>query len=391
VRIAVVYDCVFPLSTGGGERQYAAFARRFAEAGHAVTYLTRRQWTGSPPDVRGVAVQAIAGPAELYDGAGNRRLIPALGFALSIFGHFLVRRRRYDAVLVSALPAVNIPAVRAALLGRRTVICADFLEVWRPQQWVDYAGPVAGRIARQLQRLAVLLAPLASCHSAMNGARLRAEGLRTAPVISPGLIEHVEAAEPVTTAIDPPIVVFAGRMIPDKRVHTIPAAIAWARTELPSLRARLFGDGQQRASVLAEVARLGLQDVVELPGFVDEGELMSALRGASCLINPSRREGYGIVVVEAGAAGTPVILVQALDNASVELVTAGVNGVVAADIEPDTLGRAIVDVVKAGAPLRASTYAWYAAAVKTKTMAAAADGILTAIEARLRPRSRMST
>jgi glycosyltransferase involved in cell wall biosynthesis len=391
VRIAVIYDCLFPVSTGGGERQYAAFARRFAEAGHDVKYLTRRQWATHPPKVRGVDVEAIAGSAELHDDAGNRRLGPAVWFALRIFGHLLLRRGRYDAVLVSALPALNVPALRLALLGRPVVICVDFLEVWRPQQWVDYAGPVAGRIARQLQRLAVVLAPLASCHSAMNGARLRAEGLRTSPIVSPGLIETTNPAEPVLTAIEPPTVVFAGRMIPDKRVDTIPAAIGWARRDLPTLRARLLGDGQQRPTVQREVDRLGLQDVIDLPGFVDEAELTRTLRAASCLINPSQREGYGIVVVEANALGTPAILVEAPDNASIELISPGVNGVVAASTDSAVLGRAIVDVVTAGAALRASTYAWYADAVQTKTMSAAADGILAAMEARRRQRSIVDT
>lgn len=391
VRIAVIYDCLFPVSTGGGERQYAAFARRFAEAGHDVKYLTRRQWATHPPKVRGVDVEAIAGSAELHDDAGNRRLGPAVWFALRIFGHLLLRRGRYDAVLVSALPALNVPALRLALLGRPVVICVDFLEVWRPQQWVDYAGPVAGRIARQLQRLAVVLAPLASCHSAMNGARLRAEGLRTSPIVSPGLIETTNPAEPVLTAIEPPTVVFAGRMIPDKRVDTIPAAIGWARRDLPTLRARLLGDGQQRPTVQREVDRLGLQDVIDLPGFVDEAELTRTLRAASCLINPSQREGYGIVVVEANALGTPAILVEAPDNASIELISPGVNGVVAASTDSAVLGRAIVDVVTAGAALRASTYAWYADAVQTRTMSAAADGILAAMEARRRQRSIVDT
>lgn len=382
MHIAVVYDCLFPTTTGGGERQYSAFARRFAEQGHQVSYLTRRQWTGpTPPDLPGVDVHAIAGPVDLYDAEGNRRLLPALGFALSIGWHFLRHRRRYDAVLVSALPALNVPALRAALLGRRTVICVDFLEVWRPQQWLDYSGPIAGRLARQLQRLAVLLSPLASCASAMNAHRLSAEGLRSAPIIFPGLIEEKDAADPVLTPIDPPTVVYAGRMIPDKQVDVIPAAVAWARRDIPELRARLLGDGQQRRKVVDEITRFGLGNAIDVPGFVDSDELVRTLRYASCLVNPSRREGYGIVVVEAAAAGTPAVLVQAPDNASVELIDPGVNGLVAASTEPQILGRAIVDVVRAGSALRTSTYAWYREAVRTKTMTAAADGILRALEA----------
>ena len=42
MHIAVAYDCLFPFSKGGGEKQYRVFAEEFAAAGHQVTYLTRQ-------------------------------------------------------------------------------------------------------------------------------------------------------------------------------------------------------------------------------------------------------------------------------------------------------------------------------------------------------------
>ena len=45
-----------------------------------------------------------------------------------------------------------------------------------------------------------------------------------------------------------------------------------------------------------------------------------AIRRASCLLLPSRREGYGLVILEASAVGTPSIVVRAPDNAAVELI-----------------------------------------------------------------------
>ena len=342
MHIAVVYDCFFPHSTGGGERQYRAFAEHFAGRGHRVTYLTRRQWDGEAPTVPGVEVVAIAPAAQLYDEQGNRRLLPALGFALAVLRHLLRNGSGYDAALVSALPSLNVLAARLALVGRRTVLCSDFLEVWRPEQWVEYSGPVVGRVARLLQHVAVRLSLLASCHSQMNARRLVAEGLRTAPVVSPGLIHDDIRADPAAAAAQPPTVVYLGRMIPDKQVVAVPAAVAAARAEVPDLRAVLIGDGEQRAAVQAEVARLGLADVVDVPGRLSDEEVHRALRSAACLVNPSRREGYGIVVVEACAVGTPVVLVEAPDNASLELVTPGVNGAIAPTAGAQDLGRAIV-------------------------------------------------
>ncbi len=50
------------------------------------------------------------------------------------------------------------------------------------------------------------------------------------------------------------------------------------------------------------------------------------MRRALCLLLPSRREGYGLVVVEAAARGTPSVVVAGEDNAAIELIEEGVNG-----------------------------------------------------------------
>lgn len=382
MRVALVYDCLFPLTTGGGERQYRLFAEAYAAAGHDVAYLTRLQWEGTdPPDVPGVAVVPISGASELYDAHGHRRTGPALRFAAGAFRHLLRHRRDYDAVVVSALPVLNVFAVRAALLGARVPVCADFLEVWRPDQWRQYSGPLLGVVASVLQRLAVRASPWASCHSRMNAERLTAQGLRRSPIVSPGLIDAGMSAVAELEPPAPPLVLFVGRHIPDKHVEAIPAALAHARTLIPDLRAVIVGEGPTTTATRAEVTRLGLEDAVDLPGFVSQEELDSLLRGAACLVNPSQREGYGLVVVEACAAGTPVVLVDAPDNASLELVTAGVNGFVAPSLDPQHLGGAIVAAVRGGGDIRRSTRSWFEEAVRTHTAQAAALAILERITA----------
>lgn len=375
----MAFDCFYPLSTGGGERQYRLFAEAFVDQGWQVDYLTRRQWTGPAPEVAGVQVVAVSGATRLYDEHGTRRPAASLVFAFGLFRHLVRHRRSYDAVLVSALPTLNVLAARAALVGTRTAFCSDFLEVWRPAQWREYSGPVVGRVASALQRLAVRVSPWVSAHSAMNTERLRAEGARREPVRSPGLIHGTDHIAFVAVPADPPTVVFAGRHIPDKRVEAIPAAIQFARQRVPSLRAVLLGDGPSRDSVRTAVHALGLDDVVELPGFVSQAELEATVGTAAVLVNPSRREGYGLVVVEACAAGTPVVLVRAEDNASTELVEDGVNGYVAASTDAAELGAALVRAVEGGAALRRSARDWFEQAARTRTAEAAARAILTAL------------
>ena len=53
------------------------------------------------------------------------------------------------------------------------------------------------------------------------------------------------------------------------------------------------------------MSREGLEEIVDVPGFVPAEQVEQALASALCLVLPSRREGYGLVVVEAASTGTP--------------------------------------------------------------------------------------
>ena len=166
----------------------------------------------------------------------------------------------------------------------------------------------------------------------------------------------MEASEPAPAE---PMVVFAGRLIPEKQATAIVPAVALARERVPELRATIFGDGPEREALLRLIDESGLDGAVQAPGFV-AGELVEdAVKRALCFVFPSRREGYGLVVVEAAAVGTPTVVVDAPDNAAVELVEDGVNGFVAKSAKPEELSEAILRVHSAGFALRESTADWF--------------------------------
>ncbi len=377
--VAVAYDCLFPYSTGGGERQYRAFADELGRAHLDVDYLTAVQWDAETPREDLFRIVPVTGRLSLYSDGGVRRIPAALRFAAGLFGALVRRRRRYAAVIVSGLPIFNVFAARLALLGSGTKLVVDYLEVWHRRQWVEYAGAVTGTIAWALQRAAIAVTPLATCHSQLSASRLRREGLRRPPLVSPGLIDGaVEVAAPASAA-HPPYVLYAGRHIPDKRVETLPAAVAAAREHVPDLRLVVLGTGPSSEAVRAEVRRVGGEEWTDFPGFVSDAELDGLLHGAVALANPSRREGYGLVVVEANAHGTPVVLVADEGNAATELIDDGVNGVVSPTTRPADLARAIRDVVDGGDDLRRTARAWYDTALDTRTIRRTVEGILSAL------------
>jgi glycosyltransferase involved in cell wall biosynthesis len=125
------------------------------------------------------------------------------------------------------------------------------------------------------------------------------------------------------------------------------------------LRAEIFGDGPERPNVLELIAAKGLDGTVDAPGFVDGDVVDRALDRALCLVLPSSREGYGLVVLESLSRGTPAVVVRDEDNAASEFIEDGENGFVAPSASADDLARAIVQVHEGGDALRRSTLAWF--------------------------------
>jgi glycosyltransferase involved in cell wall biosynthesis len=136
--------------------------------------------------------------------------------------------------------------------------------------------------------------------------------------------------------------------------------MAIAATRIEGLRGEFLGDGPERGALHAAIAEHGLTGVVSAPGFADADTLDAEMRRALCLLLPSRREGYGLVVVEAGARGTPSVVVAGEDNAATELIIEGVNGTVALRSDPQSLADAIVRVHEAGLEMRQRTVGWFA-------------------------------
>jgi glycosyltransferase involved in cell wall biosynthesis len=357
VRVCIVYDCLYPYTIGGAERWYRNLAERLAANGHDVTFLTRRQWDGEA-DVPGVRIVAVTPRMDLYARSGRRRLLPPIVFGLGVRRH-LRRSAHYDVVHTASFPYFSLLAAGAARKHGRFRLFVDWHEVWTPEYWREYLGRFGGAIGWHVQRACLRLLQRAFCFSRLHEARLREYGVKADVTRLEG--QYIGDSEVAAVRPARDVVVFAGRHIPDKRVPALVPALAQARREIPSLRGEIYGDGPERSQVLKTIAEHGLGGVVEAPGFVGAAVLEEAVASALCLVLPSRREGYGLVVVEAAARGVPVVVVTGPDNAAVELVEEGVNGAVAASAEPRELAAAIVRVHSAGAPLRESAAAWFRA------------------------------
>ena len=249
MRICIVYDCLFPWTVGGAERWYRNLAERLAADGHEVTYLTRLQWDiGDEPQIPGVQVVAVSRADDLY-GPGRQ---PADRAAAAL------RPRR------PAAPAAPWDGVRRRAHGVLPVL----LGARRGGGAAARRLPARRRLARGLERELLARVPRRPSAGASGYAvqrrcvRVRhtrvlllapargAAASRRACAATPTLLDGLYAGRPDSRR-EPreaePLVVFAGRHIPEKRVPAVVAAIARARARGLDVRGLILGDGPERA------------------------------------------------------------------------------------------------------------------------------------------------
>lgn len=340
-RVAFVYDHLWPHTIGGAERWYAAIAGEMARDGSPVT-LVSRSFPGAdsaaPPGVEVVGL-----------GRGGRLRFPA-----ALAGHLLRHGHRYSVVHVCSFPqGLAILAARLGLIPhRRTALVADWHEVLSAADWRERRGRLGAALGRLLQRLATRSGDAAVTFSRLHAGRL---GSRATVIPEfPPLSALPEAAGPGGRE---PLVIFAGRLVPQKRAHLLPAVVAELRRHDPSWHGVVYGDGPERARVERAAAELA-DGAVEVAGFAGEDELRRAMLRARALVLPTTREGFGLVVIEAAAHGLPAVLVEEPDNAAVELLEGGEAGVVCSSAEPAELAAAVLQL--AGDPsAHARARAWF--------------------------------
>ena len=308
MRVCLVYDCLFPHTVGGAERWYRNLAERLAADGHEVTYLTLRQWPrGADPGVPGVRVVAV--------GPRLRPLHGARGGAGS-------GRRSCSGSGCSRTSCATRATTTSSTPPRSpTSAC------WRRARCGGAGATARGRLVRAVDARVLARLPRArSAAGSAGGCSERARGSRSTRSASRACTRSASRARACVGEVTVLRGQYVGRCSPCSRAlchgaasSSSPAATSrrsacrrscrpsrCARETAPELRAEIYGDGPERERVLALVREHGLEGVVAVPGLRRARPRRRARCGARlCLVLPSRREGYGLVVVEACAVGHP--------------------------------------------------------------------------------------
>jgi glycogen(starch) synthase len=140
-----------------------------------------------------------------------------------------------------------------------------------------------------------------------------------------------------------PLVLSWGRVQFEKGFQVLARAMATVRTRVPDVHCTIAGRGSYQPELQAQIDVEGVSDIVHIAGFVTDAELRELTQRAGCVVIPSLYEPFGLVALEALAAGAPLIVAHT--GGLAELIDGTDAGMTFEPGRPDDLARCIERVL----------------------------------------------
>jgi len=343
MRLALVYDAVYPWVRGGGEAHNDELARRLVARGHEVHLVGMRWWPGPARIEReGVVLHGVSPAMALYQGQGRRRVAPPVAFGLAASA--FLARHRFDLVDVCAFPYFAALGVRGIAALRPLAWNVTWFEVWGTY-WRQYLGRL-GVVGEQVERVVAQACPFNVAHSPMTAARLRA--------LVPGVqVEMIPSGTEVLAPSPLPRRVagrigWCGRAVDFKNLGLLLDALALLPAALPwSLE--VVADGPALESWKAHAHVRGLSGRVRWHGFLPtRGELHQLLSTCELFVQTSLREGMGKTSIEAAGLGCALVCVEHPDVATTGFLRDGRSALVVPAGQPAAMAAVLARALEDG-------------------------------------------
>jgi glycosyltransferase involved in cell wall biosynthesis len=321
MKIACVYDVVYPYVIGGVQKRNWEIATRLARKGHDVTLFGMKHWEGDAVFFRdGVRLWGVCPPMKLFV-AERRSVREAISFAWRVLPPLM--QERYDIVEVANFPYFPCFSSRFASAIRRSRFIITWHEIW-DNYWYEYLGKKGafGKLTEQIVAKSPHQPVAISQHTKKALEKLGRKGALIVPCGAD--IRLIDSAPSSTKSAD---IIFVGRLTPQKNVGLLIRAVNRIKEKGKNASCLIIGDGPDNVFLHSLVQELGLTANVRFLARVETDiEVFSYMKGSGVLVHPSTREGFGTVIVEANACGIPVVTVRHPLNAAQDLVVDGQNG-----------------------------------------------------------------
>jgi len=317
---------------GGTENQALLLCKSLIKRGVDVSVLTR-QVNGLPDyaDVQGVPV---ARAIRVVD----RGKLFGVTYFLSCLYFLFVHRRKFDLVHCHILHGFHSMAsvLLRKIFRKKVIIKVASTGVLSDLVMLRQSlfGAYMLRFLRGADRLVAL------CSQAV--AEARAHGFPEDRIVSiPNGVDASRFKPLLSREHSRKKIVYAGSLTATKGVDVLIDAFAGLHQEHALLRLDIFGDGPLRERLQEKAAQLGLSEEIRFYGAVSGIE--RHLDSSCIFVQPSMVEGMSNVILEAMAAGLPVVATRV--GAAPDMIKDGVNGLLVDAGKPDQIRDAVVRIV----------------------------------------------
>lgn len=317
MKIAIIYDVIYPYVKGGVEKRVWELAVRLSCHGHDVHLYGMKFWDGNDIIKReGVTLHGVCPAQNLYSD-GRRTVHEAVSFGIALF--FRLRKENYDIIDCQQFPYFSCIAAKYSIAFKKIPLVITWHEVWG-DYWYTYLG-ITGIFGKFIEWWVSRLTPAMIAVSATTAKNLMTlSGQKNIRIIRNGVdLKRMSTIQPHIETSD---VIFVGRLIREKNVDLLVHAINILSNKNKKIQLLIIGDGPERETILRLIHNLSLEPHVCMIGFRDNhNEIIARMKSAKVCVLPSTREGFGIAALEALACGIPVITVDHPANAIRDLIT----------------------------------------------------------------------
>jgi glycosyltransferase involved in cell wall biosynthesis len=316
MKIAFVYDVIYPYIKGGVEKRVWELAVRLSRRGHEVHIFGMKFWEGEDILMQeGVFLHGVCPAQQLYSG-GRRTIWQALSFSIHLF--FPLSRGRFDIIDCQQFPYFSCFSAKFISGVKKIPLVITWHEIWS-DYWYEYIG-WKGFFGVTIERLAARLTSDTIAVSRTTANNLKVLGISAPVKIIPNGVDltNIKSIRPADQTSD---IIFAGRLIREKHVDLLLQAFSILISEHPGYCLTIIGDGPERNTVSTLITRLAIEARVRFLGFQENHDMVLAyMKSSKICVLPSTREGFGITALEGLACGLPVVTIDHPANAIRELI-----------------------------------------------------------------------
>jgi len=294
MNICMLSELFYPFMLGGAERRYYEIAKRLAKRHDITVYALNLDGSPRKEIVDGIRIIRVGAKHTL----NRRRLPPLATYPLAI-----LKALASDYDIFDANQGISSFSGFLRPLTKRPIVATFHDIYWN--QWNDYFSFPFSSIGKTMEFLwskasySKIMA--VSPNTAKKLIRL---GFKPPIEVIPSGVDNdfIKKIKPVK---DETSVVFVGRLVKYKNIDNLLRAFKAVQNEHPKYKIKIVGTGPEEGN-LKKLAKF-LNINAEFYGFVSEEEKIRIIKSSNVLVNPSSVEGFGLILIEAMACGTPVV------------------------------------------------------------------------------------